>query len=429
MLRRRPPPAGGSAGRRLRPGTLGVVAALLFLFVACYRFNTLGGALGGFDNDHFVHLAQAWQVEAGEQPLRDFLDSGLQGARPSLTYELSALAQRFGGRNLRSEAWLTVLGVAAAAAITFLAGAAVAPWPLALVTAVLAALLSPKLYGYPKVLALATISLLVVGYSRAPAPWRVAVMAVTTAVAFLFRHDYAIYCGIATLAALLCSGPPAVWRRLARVAAYGAVTLVLLAPSLYWVEHYAGLAEYVRNARTMGAREAQRTQIAWPVPELDVTASISANFEREANSEAWLYYLFVGLGWGAALAAALRLRRGADERDAAMLAIGLMTIPLSLFFLRGSLEARFGDMGPPVAIAAAWFCAIAVEGAHRGLVRRAVVGGLAIAVLGFSAVAIWSLQSVRTELLRAGLLTSPIAVVKQGVRISQELSGLPDALP
>jgi hypothetical protein len=97
--------------------TTGIVAGLLFLFVACYRFNTLGGALGGFDNDHFVHLALAGQVAAGEQPLRDFLDSGLQGARPSLTYELSALAQRLGGHNLRAEAWLTVLGVAAAAAL------------------------------------------------------------------------------------------------------------------------------------------------------------------------------------------------------------------------------------------------------------------------------------------------------------------------
>ncbi|HEV8393928.1 MAG TPA: hypothetical protein VGQ37_06620 [Vicinamibacterales bacterium] len=428
MPGKRGPGGGRPGGWRPRLTTTGIVAALLFLFVASYRFNTLGGALGGFDNDHFVHLAQAWQVEAGEQPLRDFLDSGLQGARPSLTYELSALAQRLGGRTLRSEAWLTVIGVAAAAALTFVAGAAIVPWPVALVTAVLAALLSPKLYGYPKVLALATISLLVIRYSRTPRWWRIAAMAATTAVAFLFRHDYAIYCGIAALTVLGCSGPSSGWVRLGRAAAYAAITLLLLAPSLYWVERHAGLVAYVQNARSMSAREAQRTTLDWPVPDIHVSEPVRANFEREANSEAWIYYLFVALGWLAALAAAVRMRRGADERDAAMLAIGLMTIPLSLFFLRGSLEARFGDMGPPAAILAAWFCAIAVEGGHRGLGRRAAAALLAAAVLGGTALSIWSLQSVRTELLRAGLLTSPVAVITQFIRVSLELAGLPEGL-
>ena len=89
-----------------------VVAILLFGWVFLYRFNTLGGAFGGFDNDHFLHFVYAKQVQAGEQPLRDFLDAGLQGARPSLTYELSAAAQTYLGNNLRSEAWLTVGGVA-----------------------------------------------------------------------------------------------------------------------------------------------------------------------------------------------------------------------------------------------------------------------------------------------------------------------------
>src|SRR5687767_15845045 len=89
-----------------------VVAILLFGWVFLYRFNTLGGAFGGFDNDHFLHFVYAKQVQAGEQPLRDFLDAGLQGARPSLTYELSAAAQAYVGNNLRSEAWLTVGGVA-----------------------------------------------------------------------------------------------------------------------------------------------------------------------------------------------------------------------------------------------------------------------------------------------------------------------------
>ena len=168
---------------------ISLVAILLFGWVFLYRFNTLGGAFGGFDNDHFLHFVYAKQVQAGEQPLRDFLDAGLQGAWPSLTYELSAAAQTYLGNNLRSEAWLTVGGVALGAAIAFIAGSMIAPWPWALATALLSALISPKLYSYPKVLVTAVASLLIVSAARLPVWPRVALKSAWTAVAFLFRHD------------------------------------------------------------------------------------------------------------------------------------------------------------------------------------------------------------------------------------------------
>ena len=421
---RRPP------GRRFPPVTsVGVVAVLVFLFVACYRFNTLGGALGGFDNDHFLHLALAKQVEAGEQPLRDFLD-GVQGARPALTYELSALAQRVLGDNLRSEALLTVLGVAAAATVTFVAGTYVGPWPVALVTAVLAALLSPKLYGYPKVLVLAVACLLILSYARTPGWWRVAGMAAWTAVAFLFRHDYAVYCAIGCAIVLALAGPGLGWKCVGRVAAYGALTLVLLGPSLYWVQQHAGLVTYLQNAVSMSRRDSARTAIGWPVPSIAVTETVTANFEREENTQAWLYYLFVVLAWLGPVVAVVRLRRGtgADVRDAPMLAVGLVTLLLSFVFLRGSLEARFGDMGPPLAVVAAWLASLGVEGSHRPLLRRALGAAVTAAVLAVTAPAIWTLQSVRAELERTGLRTSPVAVVQQAARAWQELGGMPESL-
>jgi len=71
-----------------------VVAILLCGWVFLFRFNTLGGSFGGFDNDHFLYYTIAKQVQAGEQPLRDFQDA-MHGAWPSLTYELSAAAQRY----------------------------------------------------------------------------------------------------------------------------------------------------------------------------------------------------------------------------------------------------------------------------------------------------------------------------------------------
>ena len=73
-----------------------------------YRFNTLGGALGGFDNDHFIYLIRTDMLLAGEQPLRDFVDAELRGAWPALTYAVSAWAQQIGGRTLLPEAFLTV---------------------------------------------------------------------------------------------------------------------------------------------------------------------------------------------------------------------------------------------------------------------------------------------------------------------------------
>ena len=39
--------------------TIGAVAFLLFEWVFLYRFNTLGGSLGGFDNDHFLYMTLA----------------------------------------------------------------------------------------------------------------------------------------------------------------------------------------------------------------------------------------------------------------------------------------------------------------------------------------------------------------------------------
>ena len=69
----------------------------------CYRFNTLGGAFGGFTNDQFGYLARARQIQAGDIPFRDFNDPGW-----FLTDYLSAAMQWPGGYSLRSEALLTV---------------------------------------------------------------------------------------------------------------------------------------------------------------------------------------------------------------------------------------------------------------------------------------------------------------------------------
>ena len=71
-----------------------------------------------------------------------------------------------------------------------------APWPWALSTALLSALLSPKLYGYPKVLVTAVAALLIIALRTPSDMGLVAAMSVWTAAAFLFRHDFSVYCAV-----------------------------------------------------------------------------------------------------------------------------------------------------------------------------------------------------------------------------------------
>ncbi|HLG54995.1 MAG TPA: hypothetical protein VI485_06665 [Vicinamibacterales bacterium] len=414
--------------RRARPWIVLIVATLLFVLVALYRFDALGGAFGGFDNDHFLHFAYAKQVQAGEQPLRDFQDAGLQGARPSLTYELSAAAQRYFGNNLRSEAWLTVGGVALGAAVTVVAASQIAPWPLALLMALLSALISPKLYGYPKVLVLSVASLVIVRYAARPSWTYLVVMSAWTAIAFLFRHDYAVYCGVG-FGAVIAASHWTSWREGARRAVvYGVVTVALLAPSMLWVYEYRGLAEYFRNGLAMSRREGLRTDMDWPRPTLQGVSSVSSAFEPEQNTEAGLYYLFLAMPLAAIVVAWSRWRRhhlDPDGHVAALLSLGIMTALLSHYFLRGSLEGRFGDMAAPVAVIGAGLLGISLARGASSIGRRTLRASAALAVLAFAAACIWSLQQVGAELRTTRLLQSP---GDQTRRISEELASLPVAL-
>jgi hypothetical protein len=403
------------------------VALLLLGWVFIYRFNTLGGAFGGFDNDHFLYFALAKQVQAGEQPLRDFQDA-MHGAWPSLTYELSAAAQRFLGNDLRSEALLTVSAVALGAAAGFVAAAGVAPWPWALSTAVLSALLAPKLYGYPKVLVTAVAALLIVGARGLPTWRRTAMMSLWTVAAFLFRHDYAVYCAAGFGAMMLLSGT-ATWRdRIVRGVGYVAMTAVLLTPSLWWIQRYRGVTEYVRNALEMSRNEYERTRIGWPALSLDGVQSPMAVFATDNNAEVWIYYLFLAVPILAAGIAARRLIRDGDREGhaAAVVALSLMTAALWYSFLRGNLAVRFGEMGPPVAVLAAWLLLLAVA-RGRAWSQRVLTASVALAVLLVTVACVWRLGSVAGELRTARLL-EPLDVFARTQQISHDLAEMPRAL-
>jgi hypothetical protein len=400
------------------------VAMLLFGWVFLYRFNTLSGGFGGFDNDHFLYFALAKQVQAGEQPLRDFQDA-MHGAWPSLTYELSAAAQRLWGNNLRSEAWLTVGGVALAASLAFVAGATVAPWPWALLMAFVTALMSPKLYGYPKLLVMAAASLLIVSSQGVPTWRRIALMSAWTAIAFLFRHDYVVYCAIGFVTLIVLSGGVN-WRdRIGRGALYAVITAVLLAPSLWWIQRYTGLTEYVRNAREMSRNEYERTRIGWPVMSFDGVQSPFDVFNRDENAEAWIYYVFVAIPLLVTGIAAWQVYHGAnpDARGAALVAVSVTTLALWHFFLRGNLGIRVGEVGPSIVVISAWLLSRAFA-RGRSWSRTVLTGSAALAFVAVTVVCAWRLGEVKAE-LRTSRLLEPQDVLARTRQVSEELAGMP----
>ncbi len=422
------PEAAGAGRHRALSRT--IVALLLLGFTCVYRFNTLGGRFGGFDNDHFVPFAYAIQVGTGEQPLRDFDGLGLQGAWPSLTYETSALAQRWFGDNLRSEALLTVAAVGVAAALTFLAAASVAPVVWAAAATLVSVFVAPTLYNYPKVLILSAAALTIAGYCRRPHALGVVAGSVLTAVAFLFRHDLAVYAGVGLLLAYVVGSHRT--ERVRRASLYVALTVLLLAPSLVWVQRYAGLVQYVRDGVALSQDEAERTELAvWPrftrVDESGNVVGIMQFFSVEQNGTAWLYSLTRLLPFAAAVV--VWVRRSESESAGArtaVLAIAAMTAFASPLLIRGNVPVRLGDIGPLFAVLAAWTSHdVARWRTGEPLAWRAGRSIAMLAMVGVTALSAASVGFVWNQLGTAGLRHGWGATVYQSQQLWASLSTLP----
>jgi hypothetical protein len=406
-----------------------ILGVVVVVFVGFHRFNTLGGALGGFDDDHFVPFAYAKQVQAGDQPLRDFTGLGLQGAWPSLTFDLSAAAQALLGDNLRSEALLAVTGLAAAALLTLIAGSYVAPLPVAFAATVLGTLLATRLYNYPKVLVLAAAVVLIARHARQPG-WRsVVALGALTAAAFLFRHDYAVYVA-SGVAAIVIVTAGSIGTTVRHLVVYAAVTAVLLIPSTVFVQMHGGLLAYIRDSRVAAEQEARRTE------RIDLGfVSHSENGQRlgaltflseEQNAVQWLYYVHFGVP--IAVLGIVWWRRDtltADVRHA-LTAWAVMALVVAPLFLRGNTGARFGDMVPLTAALAAGVCAIEFR-RHGSALLQASRVVIMVVIIGASMQSVWAVGNVMHELDVSGWLYSPQAVVSQAARRWTELGALPNA--
>lgn len=396
------------------------VAAAIGVVAFALRFNALGGTMGGFDNDHFVHLIRTDLLLNGEQPLRDFAEAELRGAWPSLGYAASAWAQQLWGRTLLSEAYLTVGGIALTAAGVFLLALHLSGrWSVAFLAVACVLASHPKLYNYEKLLVLFVCAALVRIWVLRPSWAAMGALALWTAVAGLVRHDYAVYVGAAVATALAVHGPAPFTLRARRLAVYGGMTLVLLLPSIVWVQRHLGVAAYVQRTLESVRGESSRTALVWP--QLTVSDGWSGD-----NLAALTYYgawALVALAGAALVVQALRGRLDAPAASTGA-ALVVLAMLAGSFFLRGNLFARFGDAIVPVVLAAAWTAGVlgASAAPRRPRLTLAVVPQVLLFVL---AAQLFSGTEMRYELQAAGLTDSWTRTRKRFDDARADLARLP----
>ncbi len=395
-----------------------VVGAVSFIF----RFNTLGGALGGFDNDHFIYLTRTDMLLWGEQPLRDFVDAELRGAWPAMSYLASAWAQQIGGRTLLPEAYLCAGALAVASAVVFLLALDFSKqWVIAALAAATTVAMVPKLYNYPKVLGLTAAVFALRLAVASPSTARLAALAFVTVLVSLFRHDLGLYVGAATLVALVLRDP-AQWRQLIRhLAIYTGCALLFLLPSLVWIQLYEGIPSYVRNALASVAAEQTRTPLTLPTFDFAVPLS-------EDNLLLTTYWAFWAVPVLAGCVLLVRLLTSAASPAARLdraLAGGLLTMGVlaNQSFLRANLESRFGDSVAPIVLLAA--CSAGVASVWRSPAIRRTVATLVIVLLTQMLAAAYSFSALALELDTSGLSDSWGKVERRYAAVRSELGALP----
>lgn len=417
-------PAGARPVPREWPYLLAGLALALGLFSFVYRFNALGGALGGFDDDHFIYFVQARQMLHGERPLRDFADAGLQGAWPWPTYALSLAGQRWVEPTLWPEGLLGVTAIALAVVVTFLAGTRVAPVWAALTTALLTLLLGTKLYNYPRAVVLAVAVLLMTYYARRPSAKAAAALAVWGVVAFLFRHDFGVYVGIGAMVLILAAHRIGDWRvAVTHLGISGALAATLVVPSLVVVERDRGLVRYFQTGLEMSRREKQRTTLR--LPQFVATEGpVAGALSTEENAVAWLFYG----AWGIPLLAVVSLRRlqapGFDERrfHALIVSLAVVAALLDYSFLRGNIGARLGDLGAPIAVLAAILMQPRAVLSYR---HAAIHAAVWMCIIVATTASVFTVGSVAQELDTTGLSDSWEKVRRRYATAQAELRALP----
>jgi hypothetical protein len=377
-----------------------VAAVIVFVLVWLLRFNDPGGSFAGLTDDHFFYLIRGWQILFGDLPVRDFVDHGAP-----LYYYVGAAVQTVGGRGTLSEiAFSSGMLALSAALICWLCGRASGWIVLGFVGALFFVCLEPRYYNYPKFLSYAAAIPLLWRFADAPGDRPRLWLAVVTVVAFLFRHDHGVFIA-ASMAALLLLMRDLSWgQRLKHFAIYGALTAVMLAPYLVFIQANGGIGTYFQQASAWAARDRDRAPVVWPGlfdnPDGVSDATAAATGIGKAvgvlrdNMVAWTFYTEIALPFFALFVLWASSDGGRPEWPQARAKLGMvavLAIMLVAFFLRSPLSARLADPSVPLAILVTWL----IVAVPRMLLSRVALSPAAQghlwpvrAVLGIGAAAI-----------------------------------------
>jgi 4-amino-4-deoxy-L-arabinose transferase-like glycosyltransferase len=212
-------------------------------------------------DSNLVSLPEATSILAGDRPYRDFFEWGA----PLAAY-LSAGAQLLVGYRLIGEFVLQWVFIAGGVVIAFHLGRRLSRSIAALIAVlplVLVVLAVTPTYHYSKLFFFPVMVWLAWRYMDRPSLMRSAVFGITSAIAFLFRHDYGIYATPTFFTAVALATPVAGVGRL-RAAAIetvvcGLAAAVLVAPWAIAVQLNERFIDYVRATATMYEKPDQAT--------------------------------------------------------------------------------------------------------------------------------------------------------------------------
>jgi hypothetical protein len=211
-------------------------------------------------NDHAGYLVLARQIVYGYWPIRDFSDDGAL-----LQILLSAAVQKIGGFRLLGEMLLSWTFFAAANCLTYWLAFRLSGRRLAAITAaVLAALLIPRPYGYPKVFIYPLAILVLWRYVERPRTGRLTVVAATIAFAFLFRIDHGVVIAATSVVAVAAVHGHE-WRTAVRQClVLAGASLLFLLPQAAYITWSMGLPRYAESIFEFGAYGLTHRE-PWPV--------------------------------------------------------------------------------------------------------------------------------------------------------------------
>ena len=252
---------------------------LIFLLAFAARY----AATGAIENDHFVTFTRGLQVLYGDWPVRDFDDPGFP-----LSYLISTLTAAVFGPSLFVNVLLCVALIALTSTMTFLlAYRATGSTAVAFLAAVITMAFYPRLYNATKVIVPVVAIAIAWRYADSPSPGRLVALAVWTAIAFLMRHDYAVYVATGNLALLVICHAFELRVLTIRLAAYVALSVLFIAPWLIYIQLVEGLGEYFASAFRFIAAEGRRTTTTLPPAFFALTAvpvaGLLASFKRVAR--------------------------------------------------------------------------------------------------------------------------------------------------